>query len=213
LEGSEQSFQTALQNNYNTNFASQQGILANLNQTLAPIAEAGPNQTGFSAPELAALNTQAINTTGANYANAERAIQTQTAGRNDSGNLPESGVDQALKAQTASAAASQLSQEQLGITEANYATGRSNFNNAVGGEEALAGQYNPVATGGLANNANQQAFGEATEINQQENQEQADIFGGVTSLVAGIPSLIKSYQSLGGGGGKSDQSQFGAVIP
>ena len=190
-----------LQANYQTNFAEQQSVLANLNQTLGPILAGGPNQTGFSGPELAALNTQAIDTTGGNYANAERAIATQTAGRNDSGNLPESGVDQTLKEQLASTAAGQLSQEQLGITESNYATGRSNFQQAVGGEEALAGQYNPVSTGQLANTSNQNAFGEASAINQQEDQEQADIAGGITSLatagISGGASLAGAFGGLG----------------
>ena len=92
-------------------------------------------------------------------------------------NLPESGVDQNLKAKLASSAAGELSQEELGITEANYATGRENFNRAVSGEQALAGEYNPVATGNLATGANtaRKAFSEANQIQQQQNQEEADI--------------------------------------
>lgn len=187
IAGSEQTFMKTLQQNYNVNFAEQQSVLSNLNNTLQPIISAGPNQTGFSAAEEGALNTQAIDTTGANYKNAAIALNNQLAGRNDSGNAPESGVDQALKERLASSAEGELSQEQLGITEANYATGRSNFEQAIGGEEALAGQYNPTSTGSLANQSSQIAFGQADQIQQEENQEQADIAGGIESVAgAGI---------------------------
>ena len=91
-----------------------------------------------------------------------------------------------------------------------------------------------MATGGLANNANQQAFGEANEINQEENQEQSDIAGGIASLATagatfglgaagfgggpggitgGLSSLFGMSPPSKSGGGSSDMSQFGAVIP
>jgi hypothetical protein len=146
--------------------------------------QAGPNQTGFSAQEDAALNTNAIDTTGAAAANVERTIGNETAGRNDSGNLPESGVDQGLKENAASAAAGQTASEELGITEADYATGRANFNAATSAEEGVAGQYGSGASSTMsgANEANKNAFGEESEITQQQDQEEADIAGGVTSL-------------------------------
>lgn len=181
-------------------------MLNHLNATLNPIVEAGPNQTGFSAPEEAALNTQAIDSTAGNYANAERKIQTDTAGRNDSGNLPQSGVDQTLEAGVASSAAQQLSNEELGITESNYATGRSNFNNAVGEEEGVSGQFNPVPYAGAANTANSTAFSEADTIQQQQNQEESDIAGGVSSLATGA---IGGFGNLDTTGGSSFGEQVG----
>lgn len=219
LQGSEESFMNTLQQNYAQNFSEQQGVLANLNQTLSPIVAAGPDQTGYSPQELAALNTQAIDTTGANYANAQKALNTANAGR-DQGTSGESGVSQQLNEALASQESGQLSNEQLGITESNYATGRSNFQNAVGAEEGVASQFNPVATGGLANNANTTAFGEANTINQQEIAEQNEIASGVSSLAlagatfgagasggggfsGGINALVnpESLMNPGGGGG------------
>src|SRR5277367_736247 len=91
LAGSESQFMNTLQSNYATNFQEQQSVLNHLNGVLSPILEAGPNQTGFSASENAALNTQAIDSTGAAAANTERAIGNETAGRNDSGNQAEAG--------------------------------------------------------------------------------------------------------------------------
>jgi hypothetical protein len=198
LAGSESNLAQSLQQNYATNFSEQQGVLTALNNSLSPTLEAGPNQQGFSSAELAADNSKAIDTTSQNYQSAARALNTQTAGRNDSGNLPESGVDQGLKENLASSAAGQLSNEQLGITEANYGTGRSNYNSAVQGEMGLAGLYAPNATASQASGANQNAFGEANTISTEENQEQSEIASGVTSLAMGAATF--GAGAMGGGG-------------
>jgi hypothetical protein len=208
LQQSETGFMNELYGNYQTNFAEQQQVLQHLNGVLSPIIQAGPNQTGFSPEETAALNTQAIDTTGAAAANAERSIANETAGRSDSGNTAIAGNTAALEAGAGSAAEGQLSSEELGITEANYATGRSNFNNAVGAEEGVSGQFNPVATGGLANSANQNAFGEANQINQQQNQEEADIAGGITSLATGAIGGFENLDTTGGSSGTEQLQNF-----
>lgn len=179
---SEAGFMTTLQSNYNQNEALQGAALDHINSVLQPIVEAGPGQEGFTPQESSALNTQAIDTTGAAAANAQRAAQTQSAGRNDSGNLPQSGVDEAIEAQTRTASANQLSNEQLGITEADYGTGRSNFNNAVSGEESLAGMYNPNAAASVANTANQTEFTESQDISQENNQVWSDVAGGILGV-------------------------------
>lgn len=197
-----------MQGNYAQNFQEQQSVLNHLNSVLSPIVQAGPNQTGFSPSELAAFNTQAIDSTGASAANAERAIANETAGRSDSGNLAEAGNVQALKAGAASAAEGQLSNEELGITEANYATGRSNFNNAVGGELTVSGQQNPIGYAGAANTANQNAFGEETQINKEQNQEQADIAGGITSLAEGAIGGFGNLDTTGGSSGGEQAMNF-----
>jgi hypothetical protein len=210
LEGSEQQFMSELQNNYATNFGEQQQVLNHLNSVLAPILQAGPNQTGFSPEEKAALNTQAIDSTGASAAMAQRAIANETAGRNDSGNLPEAGNVAALKAGAASAGAGQLASEELGITEADYATGRSNFNNAVGAEEGVSGQFGSGAasTMGGANEANKNAFGEATQIAQEQAQEEADIAGGITSLATGAIGGFANLDTTGGSTGGEQVGNF-----
>ena len=74
-QASEASFNTELQGQYATRFNDQQEILQQLTNALSPIVAAGPNQLGYSAPELAALNTEAVSGVGANYANAERAVK------------------------------------------------------------------------------------------------------------------------------------------
>ena len=210
---SEKGFMTTLMSNYNQNEALQGATLAHINSVLQPTLEAGPNQTGFSPEESSALNTQAIDTTGAAAANAERAAQTQAAGRNDSGNLPQSGVDQAIEAQTRTASANQLSNEQLGITEADYGTGRSNFNQPRSGEDAIAGMYNPNAAASAANTANQTEFGESQAISQENNQVWSDIAGGIVNvatlgLAGGFGNLDQTGGSTGGEQAKNFASGF-----
>jgi hypothetical protein len=196
----------SLQANYQQNFQQQQSVLTHLNGVLAPVIAAGPNQTGMSPAERAAENTQAINTTAASAANASRAVRSETAGRNDSGNLPQSGVDQSLEAGVASAAEGQLSAEQLGITQQDYALGRQQFQNAEAGELAISGQENPNATAQVANTANENAFGEANTIQQEENQEESDIAGGITSLaMAGVGGFGGAMETTPGGNSKGLQ--------
>lgn len=209
-QASEQNFMQTLMSNYNNNQALQQSALAHINSILAPIIAAGPSQEGFSASERAALNTQAINSTGAAAAQAQRAIANETAGRNDSGNLPESGVDRALKARAASASANQLANEELGITEADYGTGRQNFENAVGAELGVSGQYNPDAIAGAANNANSAAFQEADTISQESNQGLSDVLGGITGLAGAGLSFAGGF--MGGGGLKGGLKALGGAL-
>jgi len=210
LQGSEQQFMQELQQNYATNFRDQQQVLNHLNSVLSPIVQAGPNQTGFSPSERAAFNTQAINTTGAASAMAQRRIANETAGRGEGGNLGEAGNVAALKANAASAAAGQLSSEELGITEADYATGRSNFNAAVGAEGGVGAQFGRGAEGAMggANEANKTAFGESSQIAQEQAQLAQDIAGGVTSLATGAIGGFGNLDTTGGSSGKEQFQNF-----
>ena len=81
IASSQQSFMNQLDSDFAANFGAQSDIYKNLTQSLTPILQAGPNQQGFSPEELAAMNTSAINTTGAAYRNAAQARQGALAGR------------------------------------------------------------------------------------------------------------------------------------
>src|SRR5579872_2029271 len=193
LGNAEQNFSSQLMSNYATQFGDQSDILQSLNASLNPIISQGINQEGFSGPELAAMNTQAINSTGSAYQNAARALNGQLAGRGGDSGL-ESGVDQQIKESLASNAAGNLANQQLGITEANYAQGRANFDKALQHEEGIASLYDPTAYGGLATQANNSAFNEQNNVNQQNNQKNAEIAGGI----AGLASSFLPGGSLGG---------------
>jgi hypothetical protein len=66
------SLQATLQQEAETTYGEDQGILSQLKATYEPIVAAGPNQEGYSPEELAALNTQSTEGTAQNYAEASR---------------------------------------------------------------------------------------------------------------------------------------------
>lgn len=196
LQRAESGFMSQYANAFTQRYGQQTSLLNSINASLNPTVAKGPEQTGFSPEELASYNTQALNTTGANYSNAQRALNTTEASRGDS--TVESGVQQQANEALASAAAGQTSNEELGITEANYAQGRQNYNNAVGEEESLAQIENPQSFGSLTQTAQGQSFNQADTIAQQQAQEEQAIAGGITSL-AGV-ALTGGASALAGGG-------------
>lgn len=106
-----------------------------------------------------------------------------------------SGIDRQIQASIASDAARTLSNQQLGITQANYAQRRENFNNAVGGTRLLAGLYRPdlYAHAGTIGNSN--AFDEAKTIQQQEAAK--TITGLGMSALSGISGGLGNLDSTG----------------
>jgi N-acetyl-beta-hexosaminidase len=195
----EQSFTNTLQSNYNQYFGNQSETLSKLNNIFTPIAEAGPDQQGFGPQELAALNTSAGEGVGQNYAKATQALNTNLSARGGGNEFLPSGAQDQLKAALASAGANQMSQEQLGITKANYDQGRANFGNATAGLNALAQEYNPNAIAGQTTDASKNAFGDATEIQQMQNQKESAIAGGIASLAMGAATFGAGALTNGGG--------------
>lgn len=198
LQKSEADFNQTLQQDYAQTFAANQEILKALNASLAPILAAGPNQQGYSPAELAALNTQAIesNATGVNQAEKAAAQREDAAGGGTS--LLPSGVNAQINAEIGTAGEENLSREQLGITQANYAQGRANWQTALSGELATASGFNPLGYASATTSANTSAFNEANAINQQSNQMWSDVLGGVVGIAG---SFARGYgQGMGGGG-------------
>jgi len=203
LEGQSQSFSSMLQGNYSTLFGNQLDVLGAINKSLSPILAAGPNQQGFSAQELAALNTQAINSAGAAARNASQAVGNFGAGQGAGGSTGiVSGVQKQLQSSVASSSANQLATTQDQITQANYNQGSANYWRAQGGMEQLAQGYSPNAAASAGIESNKNAFGEASTIQQQQQQEDQMIAGGITSLATGAIGAANGsdlLSSLGGG--------------
>lgn len=224
LANSQATLAQSLQQSFNSRFAGQDAVLGKLNSALTPILAAGPNQPGFNPAEASALNSQALDTTAANYDSAARAASGQLAGRGGDSGL-QSGVDSQIKATIASQAAKQLSGEQLGITQANYETGRQNYNTALAGTQALSGDYAPNDYAKSAGTALDNAFVSANSIDQQNAQMWKTLAGvgkaGLNYIAPGAGATIqKGLQGLlgitgtswaggaggGGGGGNSGPS-------
>lgn len=165
-----------------TNYGEQQALLGDLTNYLNPIAAAGPGQTGFSQPELAAMNTAAVNNAGGNYANAARAVGAEMS--RGEGNVT-SGINAQVKGTLAGESAGQLAGTENAITQANYQTGRQNWQNAMTGLGGIAQQESPEGYISGANTANNQAFNQSQTI-QQERASQANDIVGSAAGIAGM---------------------------
>lgn len=197
-QATQNSITSTLRANYNEYFSKQSGVLDKINGILTPIAQAGPDQQGIGPQELAALNTGAREGVGQNYGKATQALNNTLAARGGGNEFLPTGARAALQGSLASAAANESSRDQLNITKANYDIGRSNFNNATAGLNALAAGYNPTALGNQMSGSNEANFTMASKINQENNQMEADIVGGVTSL--GMDALTFGAGAMGGKG-------------
>jgi len=199
LANSAQSFSNVLQGNYGTAFGEQQSTLSSLNNEIQKI-ETGQTGQGFSAQELAAKNTAAINNAGAASRNAQQAIGNFSAGQGGGGSSGiVSGVQEQLRAGAASSAANELSSAQNQIVQNNYQQGRINAQEAVGGLSSLAGQYGGAASGAESGaiSENENAFKDQSQIQQQKGQMMSEIGGLVKSGVGiasgGLSSLISQF--------------------
>jgi hypothetical protein len=205
LANNESSLAGQMSNAFTQQFGAQSSILQNLNNQLTPVANLGPNQQGYSPQELAAMNTQAINNSGAAARNAQQSVAGTLAGQGGGGgNGLVSGIQQQIQGTIASSAANNLASTQNQITQQNYNVGRQNFENAVSGEQNLARAYNPEAFGNLASSTNQSALQDANQIAQEK---QAAAFAPL-SLAAKLGGDVLT----GGMGNLSSDSSFGENV-
>lgn len=209
LNASQTQFYNTLSNDYGTQFANQSNILSSLNNALSPTVAAGPNQFGYSTAQTNALNSTAIQGTAQAYNNAQKSLQNQQAAQGGGNMQLPSGVAAQNNATLASSGANQESSQLLGIQNAGYAQGNTNYNNAVSALGGVASQYNPTGYAGSANSAGSSAASEANTI-QQENQASSplSILGGVLGGIGSIAGTALGGP-LGGALGKSLGSAFG----
>lgn len=205
LQGQEVGLSQSLDQYLRTNYGEQQALLGDLTNYLNPIAAAGPNQTGYSAPELAAMNTAAINNAGGNYANAARAVgagmSAGPGGASSEGDVT-SGINAQVKGALAGQSAGQLAGTENAITQANYAQGNQNWQNAMSGLGGIAQQESPLGYISGANNANAQAFNQSNTIQQQKQAQISDIFSSalaVPSMITGFGGDIQGMMGMFGG--------------
>jgi hypothetical protein len=187
----DQAFGTEMRANYATDFGEAQGIFNNVNSSLEGIVAAGPNQQGESGTELAAQNSQAIENAAAANKNINASIR-EKAGMSGATPGVESGATEGAIANSEAKIENNLSNEEAGITEHNYDVGRSNFENAVGGEEKLsASTMDPTnQAAGEVTSANQTTGKQATE-NAASSNSWEGLVGGIANAATG--ALIKKF--------------------
>ena len=190
LADSQTAFYNQMTQDYSQQFASQNAILSTLQNTLNPIIAAGPNQFGFNQAETNNLNSQAIQGTGQQYANAQKALAEEQAAAGGGNSYLPSGVAAQQKSQVASAYANTASNQLLGIQNAGYQQGYNTYESAISQLGSVASQYNPTGYSNSANSAGQAADSEANAVAQANNAASpwnlvGGILGGAASAVTG----------------------------
>lgn len=167
-----------------TIFGGSSAVFQDLVKTFAPTVAKGPNQEGFSAPELAAMKSGAITNVGHAYKNAAQAVRQGSAaygGGNES--LP-GGADIGRNLSVANEGAAETAGSLNQIDQANWATGRQNYQFAA---QSLAGAPNvfnaATSAGTAASGAGQDAADTANKIAAQNAQNNSWINGAIGSLV------------------------------
>ena len=202
LATSQTNFYNTLSSDYNTQFANQSSILSSLNNSLSPIVAAGPNQFGFSGGEVANLNSQAIQGTGQQYANASKTLGAQQAAQGGGNSYLPTGAQGAHQAGLASASASQASNELLGIQQAGYQQGYNQYQSAIGQLGSVASQYNPTGYAGQATSAGSAAASEQNLITQENNAASPwNLVGGILggAVGAGLDAFTGGLGTLASG--------------
>lgn len=216
LQASEAAFydkQIAAYDKAYANFSDLQGALK---KQFDPIINAGPGQMGYTDAQRTDLNTLATGGTAGYYNQALKALGSQraTLGGGTSNINQTSGAAEAERARIAQTAAGQEAQQRLNIESTGYDIGRTQYQQAVAGEEALAQAWNPnsfasstVSAGGLANE-------EANTIAQQQQSAWGTVLsslGGIAGMAMPTGGLSSVFKGLGGskGGGSTAPTGYG----
>jgi len=198
ISAKQTSLSNELMQDYSQLYAQQQDTFGMLKNAYSPIVAAGPNQHGFNSAVLNALNTQLINSNAGGYAQAAQAARSFGAGLGGGGTSGlTSGIDKQIQSAIASRSASNLATGETGVTLQDYATGRQNWQTALGGLQNLGAMQSPNAAASGAGSELSSAFGSASKIQDMKNAQQAAMFGGIASL--GIDAVTGGLGAIGSG--------------
>lgn len=182
-------------------FGNSSTVFNDLVSSFSPTVAAGPSQEGFSAAEKSNLDSQAITETGNAYKNAKAAVgdaESSVGG----GNNPDvtGGATTGADLSVANAAASQTSSELGQINEADYATGRQNYNTAVSGLSNAPGVFSTASNAdNAATNSQEGAASTANQIASQSNSWMQAVSGALGA--AGGAVATGGMNNLGSGVG------------
>jgi len=190
-------------------FGGSSKVFNDLVSSLSPIVAAGPNQEGFSPAEKSALQSAAITQTGQAYRNARQAVGESLAAQGG-GNVGDvtGGSNTAINLGVAQSAANQTSSELNQIDQADYATGRQNYDNAVQGLSGSTNVFNPATSMDTATTGS----GTAAANTQNQIAEQDNSWVGAVSGALGNIGGVETgglFKVLGSGVTPSKSSANG----
>ena len=203
IAGQESTFATDLLQDYGQLFSKDMDTLNNLRGQYSALTANGPNQHGFNAPVLNALNTQLLASNAAGYRNASAVVRNFMAGQ---GGGATSGITSGISAQIegdiASKSAASLQQGQVGITLQDYGVGRENYFKGVEGMSSLAGMEGSLVgkVGSMAGEELGSAFKSAQTIKKEQDAAKAAKWGAITGLATTALTMgAGGFAALGAG--------------
>lgn len=195
-----------------TEFGDASQVFNDLVSSMAPIAKAGPGQTGFTAQQESAINAQTVDQTAAQYKNASAAVKSDIAAQGGGNIALPSGANIATEEALAEAGAQQLSSGLRANTEANYEQGNKNWEFAEAGLTKAPGVFD---TANQATNATTGASKPALDAQAARDAApswQKIAMGalgtGLNFLAPGAGTILGTV-SGGGVGGPSGQNSEG----
>ena len=195
IEGEQQSSFSNMNAEAQQVFGENSALYSNLLSAFEPILKAGPDQQGFSAPELSARDSEATNQTAAEYQKASAAVRGANAGEGGGNVAIPSGVESAEEGQVANAAAGEESQLQNNILQSDYDTGRANYEGAVGGLLNAGSVFNPSESlNSESTGAGTAAANTANQIAQANFSPWGAALGAVGGLAGAAAKAYGSYE-------------------
>jgi hypothetical protein len=193
-EKAQKTLMTTLADQAKQEFGSASSVFHDLYNTFAPTLAAGPNQTGFSAPEKSALDSGAITNTGQAYRNASTAVREANAAVGGGNIALPSGAEVGRNISIAEQGASRTADALNQIDQTNYEVGRQNYDKAVAGLESAPSVFGTSNQGGSVGvSAGSAAANTANEIATADNSWVSAVTGALGGVAgAAVSGGMKS---------------------
>jgi hypothetical protein len=176
-------------------------------QSTAPIAAAGPDQTGFSAQAESAINANTIDTTAAQYKNADTAVKSSISAQGGGNIALPSGANIGTEEALAEAGAQQTASGLRSNLQADYAAGNQNWQFAESALSKAPGAFTQAnqATSEIAP-LGKVALQSQDTINAAPSWQKigmSALGAGLNAVAPGAGTILTSATSGGSGGGSS----------
>ena len=170
-------------------FGDSSQVFKDLQSAFSPIVAAGPNQPGFSAPELSALKSSAKTNTGEVYRHESQAVREANAAVGGGNEYLPGGAEIGRNIEVANRGAARTADALNKIDVLNYETGHENYFQAAKGLAGAPEVFNPATSASnAATGAGTAAADTANQIAQQNNSWVSAVTGALGGIAGSAAS-------------------------
>ncbi len=190
-------------------FGNSSNVFNSLIKTFSPIVGAGLNQEGLSAPEKAALESEAVTQSGIQTRNAMQAVKEANAAYGGGNMVLPGGSETARIIQVANAGAENTANQLNKIDLESKELGRANYFKAAAGLAEAPSVFNPATESeNAATGAGNSAANTENAISQQNNSWVSSVTGALGGIAGSV--VTGGFSNLGKGvgffGGKTQDA-------